>query len=262
MGESVIYADVYAMVNFGMDFIALVMSGRLLSRRIRLGRVLGGAAVGAIYGAILLFCGAGRLLSGLTLLPAAAAMCFAAYRSRTVGCILSEIAAYIGISLLLGGAISALGAFLPRSAEPSPGTFSVLALAGAAVTMAAGILIVRRRTEKTAVVEWKLAGRHFAAVALVDSGNLLRDPISGKSAVILSARFLPEELRDTAHLPAELRTRFRLVPHKTVGGGGMLTAFRPEELRVGGHERDALVAFDLDTESYGEHDGIVPSSLV
>lgn len=89
--------------------------------------------------------------------------------------------------------------------------------------------------------------RSVDLTALRDTGNRLREPLSGAPALIAEeAELLPllepelqERLRATAGFPAPERLPllgpgFRLLPYRTLDGGGFLLAFRPEQVYVDG----------------------------
>ena len=97
-----------------------------------------------------------------------------------------------------------------------------------------------------------LFGNAITLHALVDSGNLLRDPLSGRGVIVADRdRFrnrLPQALLDD-RFPTDhsLACRTRLIPVKTAAGDGILRAILPDSLTVfDGKSRQAadyLIAF-------------------
>ena len=95
--------------------------------------------------------------------------------------------------------------------------------------------------------------------ALRDTGNTLKDPISGCQVLVadwtLLRKLLPgtelrqEQFKEPAALMELLaksapRTAFRLIPYKAVGvEHGLLLAMRPEEVRINGKKESLLVGF-------------------
>lgn len=117
-------------------------------------------------------------------------------------------------------------------------------------------------------------GRTAAVRALYDSGNSLTELFSGSPvAVVRRAALesvLPAEVREALRDPAAfvsgeagagnggaaaaVRSRLRLVPFRSVGGDGLLPAFRPEHLTVvaeNGANRDATGAYVAVCEELG-----------
>ena len=152
-----------------------------------------------------------------------------------------------GISLLFGGSFSG-GTFVC--------TVPVrIALASACVcallprVVLTLIHTLRSRAERVRV-EVRFRDRTFSLDALVDSGNLLREPISGKSVVVVKKGLLP----GARGLP---------VPYRTIDGEGIIYAMRPQGVRVYQgcwREVDALVA-EANTDMLAA-DAIFPAGLL
>ena len=99
-------------------------------------------------------------------------------------------------------------------------------------------------------------------MALCDTGNQLRDPVTGEHVLVVGAQVAGELLGLTARQlanPADtLMTAkiqgLRLIPYTTVGRSrGLLLAVRMKDIRVDGRRTDALVAFA--PEGLGENGG-------
>ena len=100
-------------------------------------------------------------------------------------------------------------------------------------------------------------------MALHDTGNALADPITGQSVTVLSPEVgvrlgIPEEvLRDPA---GAMVPGVRLIPARTVGGGGLLAAVRCEEVKIGGKEAGRTVAFARESFGNGEYQALTGGS--
>ena len=100
--------------------------------------------------------------------------------------------------------------------------------------LAVGLMYTRSgRTSPPETIRLRIATRMGAAevTALVDTGNRLREPISGLPVVIVSGECLggildPVCLDEDALLPPG----FRLVCYRALNGGGSMRCFRPESL--------------------------------
>ena len=125
--------------------------------------------------------------------------------------------------------------------------------------MAAGVVLllcaIGFRCKTTAghyiPVEVHLNGKSLQLLALQDTGNGLRDPLTGRPVLVIAADAAREltglsyaQLRDpVATLPAAGIPGLRLLPYKTVGQPcGMLLALRLPKVRVGKWEGSLLVA--------------------
>lgn len=118
--------------------------------------------------------------------------------------------------------------------------FSVLVISGACRKCCGRKLIP---------VEVTYKGKTLCLTALEDTGNLLTDPVTGQSVPILDA---PSAQRLTGLSHQQLTNPIetigalpglRLIPCKTVSGGGMLLAMRLPRVKIGEECISALVAF-------------------
>ena len=109
--------------------------------------------------------------------------------------------------------------FARPAARPSAVVFS-LPMGGAAYVL---LLRARRRGVESWTVRMQLLsrGRVVRFEALIDTGNRLREPLSGLPVLVVDAALI------AACLPEE---GYRLVPYGAVGGCGTLRCFRPEGL--------------------------------
>lgn len=98
-------------------------------------------------------------------------------------------------------------------------------------------------------VEVSYGKNHMTLTALRDTGNTLRDPLTGKPVLILGAD-VAEHL--TGLSPQQLRTPvetigalpgLRLIPYRGIGGEGLLLALRLPRMRVGARAGSGIVAF-------------------
>ena len=132
----------------------------------------------------------------------------------------------------------------------------------------------RACTAKSVCVQLRLFEHEATLTALVDSGNLLRDPVSGKSVIVVDRKkllpLLPRDLaaaleKDSPTLWLSDRRyakSIRLVPAKTATGERLLPAIKPQALQLLDGQRaypsDYLVAIADLGESAAGFDAIVP----
>lgn len=111
-------------------------------------------------------------------------------------------------------------------------------------------------------VELHYGDRQWRLTALHDTGNTLRDPITGERVLVAGADMGQKLLGLTAEqlaAPAEtLASGFapgmRLIPYRTVGQqGAMMLALRLKDVKIGSWRGNALVAFA--PEPFGKQDG-------
>ena len=100
-------------------------------------------------------------------------------------------------------------------------------------------------------VELVRNGRKVHLLALADTGNGLRDPITGEQVLIIGPEaaqaltgLTKKQLADPVGTLAERPIPcLRLIPYRVVGHGGMLLALNVEQARIGQYRGSVLVAF-------------------
>lgn len=116
-------------------------------------------------------------------------------------------------------------------------------------------------TPRLATVDVRHGPHHLTLTALIDSGNLLRDPMTDLPVIVVSRRAaqrlvqLPEE--------GKLNYPFRLLTVRTVSGASMMTIFHPDSvcllLPEGWRRVDTLIG--VSPEGYDGFQALVPASL-
>ena len=276
--ETEVYVDLYFMINASMDFLCMLITARLLHRRLKTGRLLIGAVLGGCYAvaALLLgFSGAFGFVLDCVMAVVLSAVVFFSREMRFFR-VLQASLVYILVSMVLGGIMTALYTWLNRMHLPfevlqgdgvSVLIFGLLALTAGLVTSRGGRMFGLSQKTKTVDVEAVLIGRRVNFTAMVDSGNLLCDPVSGRSVIVVDRKklqgVLPPELlvegKTGEHAAfswmnsSPHASRVRLIPASTATGGGLLVAIVPDSLMIeeGGerYESDYLIA----VSSLGEH---------
>lgn len=286
MGAQV-YIDLYFLINMSMDFFCLLITLRLLHRRSSLLRLLIGALLGGGYAVAALLLGFSGAIGFLLDCAAAVLICATVLctRGARVGRILQASLVFVLISMTLGGIMTALYTALNRMELPfealqgdsiSVWLFALLALVSGLATARGGRLLGISQKTKQVTVEAVILGKPVVLRAMVDSGNLLCDPISGRSVIVADrARLqgvLPSFLLEMSYATdsavlsrleqdVRLAHRVRLIPTKTATGEGILVAILPDSLTVvEGRERrrgDYLVAVSSLGESANGFDAVI-----
>ena len=250
-----VYIDLYFMINFAMDFLCFYLLSHLLSTGGRLWRVLLASAFGALYACFALVIGLGGVWSILADIASCICMCAIAYYRRGEARALAVNAlVYSALSILLGGAMTALFYFFNRigldrllgSEEDADGLsvwlFALIAVIGGIGASFGGRLLGKRATRRACQIIIGLYGNTVTLDGICDSGNLLREPISALPCIIIeekalsfligerNARFVAEGR--AGELPLELSRRIRAVPTKTVNTESISYAIRPDSVRL------------------------------
>lgn len=224
-----IYADRLLFLHFSMNVLLMLLTGKIGQYRIRQGRLLGAAFLGAVLFLLIFLLPMGRVWGFKSFLFAAVsaaalqlAFCFQNRKSFLEAGFL-----YIAMALTLGGALSAVYG-ISRSAETVGSTvFSVLLPAAASAAGLSGLMVRIRKRRKNPY--WTVTliqkEKRITLQALMDSGNSLYDPISHR-AVCIVEREIPEKLGLTE--PCE---KMYLIPFHSIGKKhGLLQAVAVEKM--------------------------------
>lgn len=240
MGMRVLYIDSLFWLELTADTLLLWASGKLCAAKRHIGRLGLAGAFGAAYAVLTVF------------FAPAASLC-------------GKIAALLGMLLIAYGGEQRLWrlllSFLCMCAVFSGVTLAVTLAAGKSsarallfslgISMGVCALPFRFAGRKGGTAELTLRGDGGTVTfpALRDTGNELREPISGCPVILASEETLmplfPQETRrrldETAGLSAPERlTRlgkgFRLLPMETAAGAGLTLAFRVPSVAVDGRD--------------------------
>ena len=113
-----------------------------------------------------------------------------------------------------------------------------------------------------ATVDVRCGLRQLTLTALIDSGNLLRDTVTGLPVIVISrraaSRLLPLPADDTL-LPG-----MRLMNVRTVAGTSLMAILRPDgrRLLIGGQWQDIQALIGLSPDGYEGFQALVPACLV
>ena len=269
--EQTVYADLLFMINFSMDFLCMFLVARLLSRRFSLLRGALASALGGLYSVASLFSPLGEAASTAVDVLFCLVMCLVAFAAKNErpSSMLLITATYFLASMLLGGIMTAIFNLLNRAAPPLDDftdgqdmpiwLFAAVTAVSSAITWIGGRFLRTRSQVTSAEVEIRLGKRKAVVRAMCDSGNLLRDSLSGKPVIVSDRReainLLPADCpaiadwnaETVASLPPHIASRVRMIPMGTANAEGLMFALRPDSIiiRTGNKTRtaDALVGF-------------------
>lgn len=259
---TVLYVDTLFFLNGLIDYLLLLAAARLAGEPLRRLRFGAGAVLGGLYAVAMFLPGLGFLSHPLCKGASAVLMLLTAYGgSRRL---LRQGVLFAALTCAFGGGVVAIGLMGGQGLTLEGGVFySVLdlkmVLLSAAVCYGVLTLVFQRIGKHSSLTgellpaQLTLGGRRAELTALVDTGNTLTDPVSGRPVMVAEGDSLSplfprehrpgaEDLRDPAGAlerlgSGEWRGRFRLLPYRTVGvDRGLLLALRVDSLRLGERE--------------------------
>ncbi len=257
-----VYADLLFLINAGMDGLCFCMTGRLLHRRLSPWRVLIGAMLGGIYAVAALFFESGQapaLLLDMGVYLVLCALVFWEPKTGGIRRLFVTAAVYLLLSMTLGGVMTVLFNFFNRigflnalpSGEEGIGAwlFALLAILGSIITLSGGRFFRKAHSTRQCRVTVELDDKKLELDGLVDTGNLLRDPLSGRLVICADRRRLSrllspelarvmEDSQSASSLSPSDAKRLRLIPAGSATGHGVLTGFVPDRIRISYTHRD------------------------
>lgn len=236
-----VYLDLAVLLNSAVDFLLLMGTNALAGFPSGWKRNLLAAALGGLYGGICFLQGfrfLGNSFWRMVFLGLMAAVAFGWNRSS-----LKRTGIFLLLSMAMGGIALGFG----------QGRFTTLVLSALVLwllcRLAFGGKVGQRSYVPVTIVH---EGRQVSMLALEDTGNTLRDPLTGEGVLVVSADAaekltgltkkqlaVPLETLAAGALPG-----LRLIPYHAVGQrAGLLLALRFENVRIGSRKQAALVAF-------------------
>ena len=226
-GAMKLYLDIFFLFNTGMNLVILLAESMMRRRRVRWRRMLLASAVGGTLACILTVTGIHKyrllffLLCGLAEIP----IIRIAFGKTTGKAFITNAIVFYLLSCLFGGILTQVEAL---TAIPMTG---VLILGIAIIILALfhhflpAVHCLKERTSNYYSVRLTYHGKTIQSLALLDTGNQLRDPFTGEPVLIGNRDFLQALWSEEPIL--------RIIPFRSVGrDAGTLKAFQADSLFI------------------------------
>ena len=236
----VVYADGVMLMNFLVDVLLIMGTNRLTGYPVMAGRASVGAALGSVYSGACLLPGFRFLGGNLWRI-----LCLAAMSGIAFGWNRGSVkrgAFLVLLSMALGGMAIGMG----------QGSVLTILFCAGGVYLFCNLWAGQVKKRRFSQLELCYKGSARKITALVDTGNLLTDPLTGQNVTVVSGRIaremlgLPEEMLSdpVKALMYSSVTGLRLIPYKALGkSNGLLPAVMMDEVRINGKTAGRLVAF-------------------
>lgn len=267
-----VYVDLLFIIDFSMDFLCFYITSRLLHKKITPIRTILGASVGGLYSVLVLFLSTGRLSAFVIDILVCFFMCAVVFLSKDDGIkrLIVSAFVYIFVSSVIGGLMTAMfnllnrinpfGDEIPERDGVSVWIFALLAALSGIISITGSSFFRQNISRRKCSVLVKYGKRTVTLKGLNDSGNLLKDTLTGKCVIPISLAksetlFPPRIIKaikqkDVSLLDktnAEEAKRVRLIPCYNTSGATMMIAVIPDDIRIidesgTSHSVDAAVA--------------------
>lgn len=258
----VIYGDVLLLIDFCMNFFVLHTTGIILRRKTKAVCLAGASFVGGIYSVAKIFVNGNDIMDCVLSFFVGLLMCYIAFGGYRF---VKTAFVFFATAALIGGIMFMVYYFMGSYHADVFGTlrgyaYSHIPLWLFVLLAAISFLIAwcfsfveREQTEQQyedVVVEY--AGKRCSFSLLLDSGNLVKEPISGKNVVLLRDEIAKDLLPNELYLALRnkdgnqlLQKKFRMLSISGVDGKRTLYyGFKPDAFyRKAGNETVALDAY-------------------
>lgn len=257
-----IYVDVVLIENLIMNYIILLATGLILKTKLKHLRLIIASLLGAVY-SIVAYINFLEIYSNFFLkILLSVIIVYIAFNPQTMKKMWKSLLIFYLTSFVFGGAAFALIYIIrPQDILMKNGLFLgtyplktvILAAIVAFIVIITAFTIVKTKVTKKDMfcnIEIKLNGKILKTKALIDSGNMLKEPITNTPVVVIERsllyEYLPKEILnhlddiiggDLEKIPEEIRnqyiSRLKLIPFSSLGKqNGMLIGIKPEYLKI------------------------------
>ena len=210
-----IYIDIIFLENIIMNFIILLSTGLVLREKISYIKIFIASTLGSIYVVVTYITNMKLLLGIFMKILLSIAMTYIAFNSKKVKRHIKEILTFYLVSFVFGGAAIATIYFIkPQNILIKNGVYigrysTITILIGAIL----GFILVNivfkiikkkiTKSELNCTMKIKFEGKEQIIKAMLDTGNMLKDPITRKPVAIIDSeiaeKILPKELIKNIH---------------------------------------------------------------
>lgn len=260
-----VYVESIFLLNIVMNIYLFKLTSKIIQKPTTFLKILGGSVTGAVLFCInLVLQNVFQLPVIFIMFPTSVLTCFIVFRSRSVWELLRQIGYLYTLSFLTGGAFFFLERTIPflKSMRDSIG---LILLAGVFVYEAYswGIQrIQKKRNCNSCIVKFEGDYEKIQVLALIDTGNSLVEPISGKCVSILEKQIFDKM---THFMRPE---KLKIIPFHSLGKEqGVMEGYEIEEMEVvRGNEKKmmkhvVLAVYKGKISSKGKYQMILPSEL-
>ena len=278
-----VYADLFFLINFSMDYICLYITAKILRLKISATKYIISSIIGGAYSVIALFLNVGSILAfiiDILVCIIMTAICFFQKCDKAKNIVTSSML-YIGISMLIGGVMTAIFNLLNKleinfenisNDGAHTYAFAIIAVISAVLSMKGISLITRKNRHKEYFVDLTINQKTCKFLGFVDTGNLVKDQISGKSIIFIdksaASKIIDPDAEEKFYQGEILYRGSRLVPISTATGSSATLIFVPDKITL--TEKSAKNASEFQVDclialtkiNKGEYSAIIPEDII
>lgn len=262
----IVYADLLYLIDASMDFLTLFLCGKCTGRKTSVIRLLLGAFTGAFGSVLLLYLPQNGIFTVLMSVLFSCLMVLLTFgKMGGILPFLRQCVLVWGCGALAGGILTILLSLgtpvylgTPKNhSYPTAFVFTVI------VCLILIRLFTYRINCKTAEIIICRGESTERVTALVDSGNLITEPLSGRPVLLVSEAAIKKLYPVICVDNLGENRKIRLIPSRTISGEKLLYGIAPDAVRVNGKPKDIiLVVEDVPEDHYGGYGALCPGGIV
>ena len=292
-----IYLDIIFFENLIMNSIILYAASIILKLKPKFFRILISSAIGSIYSIILYITEMKIYSSIISKIILSIIMTYVAFNPQNVKKMWKQILIFYLTSFVFGGVALYLIYFLkPQDILMKNGMYAgeyvlkVIMLGGivAFVVIKISLKIIKTKINPKDMyckIKIKLNEKEIETTAMVDTGNLVKEPITNTPVIIVESsllyEILPKEILnnlegvlsgDLSNIPQEVQdeyiSKMRCIPFKSLGKeNGMLLGIKSDEIEVLKEDENKIIKnaiigiYDKSLTKRGEYRALVGIDL-
>ena len=261
MKKLTVYIDIVLLENICMNYIILLGLGYIIKLKINYLRIFVSSLIGAIY-AVLAYSRIFPLYTNfLVKIVLSICMVYIAYNPKKIKGLIKELIVFYLVSFALGGCAFALLYWIkPQEIFMENGVFIgtypikiVLmgGLLGIAITYISFKLVKNKMNKSELVydIKIKLEEKEITTKVLLDTGNMLKEPLSNIPVVLIEKDILigllPKELiyeqeqiiggdlKKQDNIEYKYKTRLKIIPYTSVGKeNGIILGIKADKISI------------------------------
>ena len=265
-----IYVDIVLIENLIMNYIIILATGIILKVKIKHIRIILASLLGAIYSIVAYISPLGIYSSLILKLLLSIIIVYISFNSQSIKQLLKHVVIFYMTSFVFGGAAFALIYIVkPQDILMKNGLFLgtyplktvILGAMIAFIVIITAFSIVKSKISKKDMfcdIEIKLNGKIVKTKVMIDTGNMLKEPITNTPVVVVEHTLLyecmPKEILNnlenilggdfekiTEDIRNEYISKLKLIPFSSLGKqNGMLLGIKPQYLKIINEEQEQV----------------------
>ncbi len=292
-----IYLDVVIIENLIMNSIIMYATAIVTKNKIKHIRILIASLIGAIYSVVSYISNLAIFSNLFTKILLSIIMVYIAFNPKGIKTLGKITLLFYLTSFLFGGvAFSMIYIIKPQNIIMKDGLFLgtyplktiFIGAIIASIILIAGFKVVKNKISKKDMfcnVNIKIQGKEKNIKVMIDTGNLLKDPISGMPVIVIEHTelydILPKELLnnlekilggDLESIPENIKNEYlpklRVIPYSSLGKqNGMLLGIKADKVKIEKEEENIrknviIGIYNKALTKRGEYNGLIGIELI